>query len=843
MFSRLRPVIAALVLLAAQARAEIYSVTNTSESGPGSIGQAILDANAHPNASANDPDRIHFAIPGSDVHTIFPGVPLPEITDPVVIDGFTQSGAVPNTNPVGQGLNPRLKIELDGVGIRYSGSGLKISCGNTTVRGLIVSRFDTGILCDGGSGNTIEGNFIGCDRTGTVSPIIFNLGRDPHQVYGVVLKNCQASRIGGQQPGSRNLLSGSEAGDVVITGPGATGNVVEGNLMGMKASGMAVLEYSGTIGVRLEDGASANLIGGTALAARNVLSSSEWTGGSYFGVYLAHPINGALPTFANLVKGNFFGLDVTGKGVTDSEEYASGVGIFVSGHHNVIGGPEPGARNVISGNRLRGILVGGAVGVSAATDNLIQGNFIGTDESGTIPLGNGIFGVEFGVLAINNTLGGTEPGAGNRIAFTSSRNGPSPCGTGIVVQKNWQTGGGATGNAILGNLIYGNELLGIDLGADGVTPNDSGDTDPGPNNSQNYPVLTSADFEGDAVRIRGELNGVATNSYRIEFFGDTAADPSLFGEAKVFLGAVNVLTGTDGMAPLDFAWPCPPGVRTVTATATDSGGNTSEFSRSQPIAGTPAPQLLNISTRLRVQTGENVLIGGFIITGMDPKRVLIRAIGPSLPASANPLADPRLELYQGGSQLASNDNWRDTQEAEVEATDLAPSNNLESAILRTLPPGAYTAVVQGTGNATGTGLVELYDVNQIAISEIANISTRGFVETGDNVMIGGFIVRPAGGGNASVAVRAIGPTLSQFGISGALQDPTLELVNSDGVVIGSNNNWKDLQRAEIEALGLQPGDDRESALLQTILPGNYTAIVRGANDTTGVAVVEAYKLP
>jgi hypothetical protein len=252
---------------------------------------------------------------------------------------------------------------------------------------------------------------------------------------------------------------------------------------------------------------------------------------------------------------------------------------------------------------------------------------------------------------------------------------------------------------------------------------------------------------------------------------------------------------------------------------------------------------LNISTRLRVQTGENVLIGGFIITGMDFKKVLIRGIGPSLSSLSGALADPALELFQGSTLLASNDNWKDAQQAEIEATGLAPSNDLESAIVRTLAPGAYTAVVQGRNGSTGVGLVEVYDVNQAAISELANISTRGFVEAGENVMIGGVIVSPVGGGNVTVVVRAIGPTLGNFGIGGALQDPTLDLVNSDGAVLRSNNNWKDTQQTEIEAYGLQPADDRESALVQTVPPGNYTAIVRGNGNTNGVALVEAYHIP
>jgi hypothetical protein len=256
---------------------------------------------------------------------------------------------------------------------------------------------------------------------------------------------------------------------------------------------------------------------------------------------------------------------------------------------------------------------------------------------------------------------------------------------------------------------------------------------------------------------------------------------------------------------------------------------------------------------MRVQTGENVLIGGFIITGTDPKQVIIRGIGPSLAQFfSGALADPTLELHQGNTLLTMNDNWKtrsdgSSQQAEVEATGIPPTNELESAIVQTLAPGAYTAILGGKGDATGIGVVEAYDLNQAANSKLANIATRGFVDTGDNVMIGGVIVGPSGGASTNVVVRAIGPSLSNFGIAGALQDPTLELVNGSGTTVASNDNWKtrpdgSSQQAEIEATGLQPSDDRESALVQTVTPGNYTAIVRGKSNTTGVGVVEAYDL-
>lgn len=563
-------------------------------------------------------------------------------------------------------------------------------------------------------------------------------------------------------------------------------------------------------------------------------------GGNHVCVVISTPPDppGIAPPFANLVKGNLLGLNVTGTGVINSDATPTGYGVIVEGRDNVIGGTEPGARNVICGQRVAGV----ALGSEHATNNLIQGNLIGTDESGVVPLGNTNIGVWIIQGAGNNTIGGTAPGAGNRIAFTSRGPfGSTAAGSGVVVRLDVPTS--PTGNSILGNLIYGNEKLGIDLAADVVTPNDVGDGDGGPNDLQNYPVLTSADFASYAVIISGTLESSANQTYRLEFFGDTAADPLEFGEGRAFLGAANLVTGADGTAAFVWAWPCPAGVRSVSATATDSNGSTSEFSRSLPIAGTPAAQLLNISTRLGVQTGENVLIGGFIITGTDPKKVIIRGIGPSLnQGSGSSLADPTLQLFSGTAFLAGNDNWQDFQQSEIEATGIPPNHPLESAIVQTLAPGAYTAVLRGRDNTTGMGLVEVYDLDQAVISQLANISTRGLVGTDDNVMIGGLIVGPAGAGRRTV-VRAIGPTLGGFGIDGALQDPTLDLVNSDGAIIRSNDNWRAMQQAEIEAVGLQPGDDRESALVEIIPPGNYTAIVRGVGSTTGVALVEVYHLP
>jgi hypothetical protein len=270
---------------------------------------------------------------------------------------------------------------------------------------------------------------------------------------------------------------------------------------------------------------------------------------------------------------------------------------------------------------------------------------------------------------------------------------------------------------------------------------------------------------------------------------------------------------------------------------------------SPPPPMTPAKSLLNISTRMLTQTGDNVVIGGFIVKGMDTnqgtpratdsKRVIVRAIGPSLPLVGR-LADPVLELHgPDGAIIAANDNWN-AHRADVIATGLPPPEEYEAAIVAILSPGAYTAILRGSAGTNGIAVVEAYDLNASASLRLANISTRGKVETGDNVMIGGWII--GGGESTNVAIRAIGPSLTASGVGNALADPTLAVYNASGALIDQNDDWRTNQERLLMAAGMAPQDNRESAVLLSLLPGNYTAIVRGKNDTTGVALVEAYRL-
>jgi hypothetical protein len=258
-------------------------------------------------------------------------------------------------------------------------------------------------------------------------------------------------------------------------------------------------------------------------------------------------------------------------------------------------------------------------------------------------------------------------------------------------------------------------------------------------------------------------------------------------------------------------------------------------------------QALNISTRMRVETGDNALIGGFIVTGAAPKTVAVRGIGPSLSQAGIPdvLADPTLELHDGsGALVRQNDNWQDdpSQASQLTALGLALQNPNESGIVASLSPSAYTAILAGRNGGTGVGLVEIYDTNAGANSQLADISTRGFVLTDSNVMIGGFIL--GGANNTHVAVRGIGPSLAKIGLSPVLADPTLELRDSNGALLVSNDNWQDdsISASQLTALGLAPTSAVESGIYVSPLPGAYTAILAGKNGGTGIGLVEIYNV-
>jgi pectin methylesterase-like acyl-CoA thioesterase len=260
-------------------------------------------------------------------------------------------------------------------------------------------------------------------------------------------------------------------------------------------------------------------------------------------------------------------------------------------------------------------------------------------------------------------------------------------------------------------------------------------------------------------------------------------------------------------------------------------------------SGIPS-QPVNISTRVGVQTGDNVLIAGFILTGVAPKQIMLRAIGPSLENAgiSDALADPIMELRSAdGTRIAFNNNWQYANEEEIIGTGIPPSDAHESAIHVTLSPGAYTAIVKGRHMTTGVALVEVYDLEPESDTQLANISTRGFVGGGDHVMIAGFILA-GGSGGSKVIVRGTGPSLTAAGIELALADPTLKLHDSNGVAIAFNDNWKTTQRTEIEETGLAPSDEAESSIVASLPAGPYTAVLASRDGCGGVGIIEVYNL-
>jgi CSLREA domain-containing protein len=458
-----------------------FTVNTTADTNDGmcdaahcSLREAIIAANANADTST-----IAFNIPGVGIHTIQSTSPLPTITSPVIIDGTTQPGFT--GTPI---------IELSGVTAGMNADGLRILSGNSTVKGLVINRFSqNGILINTGGSNTIQGNYIGTDVTGSV-----DLG---NTLNGVRVESSN-NNIGGTAAGMRNVISGNENG-VVFTGAAATNNSVQGNYIGTNAAGTGALGNT-NFGVVIANGASGTTVGGSGTAG-------------------------------NLISGN-----------NPSNSALTGAGIGVGGGYNIV-----------------------------------LGNKVGTDVTGTLNLGNGFAGIWL-ENADNTTLGGTTAGQGNTIAFNQ--------GDGIYFRYN---SGQAVGNLILGNSIFGNTGLGINLGnTDGVTPNDTGDTDTGANNLQNFPVLTTAYTSPGLTTMTGSLNSEASKTYRLEFFANPSCDASGYGEGQTYLGFANVATDANGDAVINVSLPVNvPVGQAITATATDPDNNTSEFSACVVVTESP----------------------------------------------------------------------------------------------------------------------------------------------------------------------------------------------------------------------------------------------------------------
>ncbi|HYE14886.1 MAG TPA: Calx-beta domain-containing protein, partial [Pyrinomonadaceae bacterium] len=620
-------------------------VTSTNDHGAGSLRQAILDANSMAGA-----DRITFNIPGSGVRTISPVSPLPEITGTVELDATTQPGFA--GTPV---------VELSGAQAGGGGAaGLTVAASNCLVRGFVINRFNgaNGIRIAAGEGSRVEGNYIGTDAAGEAA-------RPNHTgvAIGIASNN---NRIGGPAPSQRNVISGNTFGGVTIA---SAGNRVQGNFIGTNAAGTTplgnggdgieiggspgappinniiggtepgarnVISGQGNTGVDLGGSAAGTLIqgnfigtdvtgtvaisngvgvnlsantatvGGTAPAARNVISGngkginiSTFSGdphnqilGNYIGVDAAGTtalangigieVNGSNAVIGgtelgsgNVISGNLVGVDcrlgsgtrilgnLIGTDASGNLAVGNQLGVALSSNQNRVGGPEAGARNVISGN-LTGVDIG-SLTTGGPSGNRIQGNLIGTNAAGTTALGNTLQGVRI-TQAANNIVGGAGTGEGNTIAFN---------GWGVSVSQF-----AATGNRIRGNSVFSNALLGIDLNNDlAVNPNDPLDADAGANMLQNFPVLGAVTASAGTTRVVGTLRSTPGTEFTVDFYANAACDPSGNGEGARPFGSAQVVTDAAGEAAFDVTLPQGlPAGRALTATATDLAGNTSEFS-------------------------------------------------------------------------------------------------------------------------------------------------------------------------------------------------------------------------------------------------------------------------
>ena len=434
------------------------------------------------------------------------------------------------------------------------------------------------------SGNRVAGNYIGTDVLGGVA--LAN-GLD-----GVRIEGAPSNTIGGSAAGTGNVVSGNVRNGVLLISAGATENVVEGNLIGTDGAGSAAVPN--VDGIRLDNGASSNTIGGVAAGAENVIS-----GNTGFGVNI---VDGST---LNVVLGNLIGTD--GAGTVALGNGLDGI-LIEETPGTTVGGAMPDSGNVISGNGEDGVEIRGG----GASANRVAGNYIGTDVTGLIPLGNSVHGVRVSGSASDNLIGGTQAGVENTVAHN-----------GVDGVRSVD---GGTGNAVLSNLIHANTGLGVDLGVNGVNPNDPGDSDTGPNNLQNYPVLTAANSTTDEVS--GDLNSTASTTFRVEIFGNSACDPSNFGEGETFLTFADVTT--NGSGDVSFTVSIPGGVSSgdiFTATATDPSNNTSEFS--QCIAANSPPELAAIGNQ-SVNEGDTEFV---MVTAMDPDGDIPELIASNLPPS------------------------------------------------------------------------------------------------------------------------------------------------------------------------------------------------------------------
>ncbi len=566
-------------------QAATFAVNSIADTADANIGNGVCDdgtGNCPLRAAIEEAnftaavDTIDFAIApfNGSVKTIAPTSPLPDITQPIIINGYTQTGASVNTAVTTD--NAVILIEINGTNAGAGVNGLVLVANGSTVKGLTINRFGrNGILLNGGDNNNISGNFIGTDPTG-----LLDLGKGSNGVQNEFVTGADNNLIGGVTPAARNIISGN--GGAGISFGLAAGNIIQGNFIGLGSDGTTPVGNDGG-GVDINTFVSGHIIGGDDAAdgttdgivnARNYISGN---GGN--GVFIGGAIfNGVT------IQGNYIGTNSTG---TLARPNQFGIDSNIA-NAAVIGGSTAGAGNLISGNILQGIRIGNTGGM------IVRGNRIGTQADGVSALGNGLDGILFSASSINARIGGSGAGEGNVIAFNG--------GDGVQMDT-------GSGNSILSNSIHTNGTtnlhLGIDLGLDGVSANDAGDGDAGANNLQNFPIITAA--QPGSTRVIGTLNSTASTMFRLEFFNSPTADSSGNGEGRFFVGAINVTTDGGGNASFDQTFaPNSPLNSFISATATNLTTNdTSEFSNAKQVLN-PSAAPVSIGGRVFNQSGRGV---------------------------------------------------------------------------------------------------------------------------------------------------------------------------------------------------------------------------------------------
>ncbi|MBD2005985.1 MULTISPECIES: choice-of-anchor Y domain-containing protein [Cyanophyceae] len=649
-------------------------VINTNDSGEGSLRQAIINANAFSGTNT-----IGFQI-GTGLQTITPLSALPTINNSVIIDGTTQPGF--SGTPI---------IQLTGSG---TGTGLTITAGDSTVRGLIINRFQDGIELSGGGNNVIAGNFIGTNAAGNAVA--------GNSRWGVFINGSSNNIIGGTTAGTRNIISGNSVG-LFVTG---SGNQIQGNYIGTDVTGNVDLGNSAD-GITIQG--NNNIIGGTTTGARNVISGNNQNGVSISQV----------GSSGNQVLGNYIGTNAAGS--ADLGNTLNGVEIQYA-PNNIIGGSTVGAGNVISGNNSNGIWITG----NTATGTQVLGNYIGTNADGSSALGNTFRGVWL-TDANDNTIGGTAAGTGNAIAFNGQQ--------GVLVSS-------GIGNGILGNSIFSNTSLGIDLGNIGVTANDVGDGDTGANNLQNYPLLTAATANGVNTTVTGTFNSNPNATFRLEFFSNTALDGSGNGEGKTFLGFTNVTTDASGNGSFTANLATVALGNFITATAANSN-NTSEFS-----PGVPVTTLVSINAidATAAESGTDTGIYQITRTGTTGDLTVYLAVDGSSTAIASDY-----NLSSGGLSVVIPDGQSFVNVTLTAVDDTLPE--LAETLRLNLATGAGYTIDAAKNNATVA--IASNDTIQYAITTASPTLKEG--DTGKQTVTF-TVTRNGGIGVASTVDYAIGGT-------------------------------------------------------------------------------------